>query len=212
MDRHTFTVGGKLTRLAAIAVVMAAALIAQTSPAGAQDAQEQPAAESGSSGGSMHQPGAFFDTSPQTRPMMVSAFTGIHYGYYAAYGFPLALSGRFYIPLVHNGFIPSVNDEFGIEPGLDFAITFLSGIYDEGTVFGFGVPVDAVWDFHITSSFDAYAKLGFVFGNVFSDYGYGGFWWTIRSAVGLRLKISETVYFRAEVGYPALLVGFGFAL
>jgi len=198
----TFTRGGNFTRCAAT-VIAAVAAFMLTSSVSAQEAD---------GGGAMRQPGAFFDTTPQQRPMMISAFTGIHYGYYAAYGFPLAIGGRFYVPLVHGGFLPSVNDEFGIEPGLDFTFTFLSSIYDESTVFGFGVPVDAVWDFHITSSFDAYAKLGFVFGNVFSDFGYGGFWWTIRSAVGMRLKLSDAVYFRAEVGWPALLAGFGFAI
>jgi hypothetical protein len=155
--------------------------------------------------------GGIKDASPQQRHMMISAFTGIHYGHHAGYGFPLVFAGRFYVPLVPNGFIPSINDEFGIEPGLDFVVTFLDSIYNDSTAFGMNVPVDAVWDFHITPSFDAYGKLGFVFGTVFGDY-YGDFWWTFRTAVGMKLKMSEAVYFRAEVGWPALLVGFGFAL
>jgi hypothetical protein len=166
------------------------------------------AQEEGQSG--THAPGGLMDASPQARPMMLSFFTGFHYGHYAALGLPLTFGGRFYIPLVQDGFIPSLNDEFGLEFGLDFNITFLSSIYTESSVFGFGVPVDVLWDFHITPNFDAYAKAGLVIGSVFSDRTYGGFWWTIRSAVGLRLKITEGLYFRAEAGYPSIIAGLGF--
>jgi hypothetical protein len=162
------------------------------------------------------QPGGLMDQSLKLRPHMLSFFAGLHYGYLGGYGFPLTIGGRYYIPLVHEGFIPSLNDEFGLEFGLDLNIMFLSSFYakSESTVFGFGVPVDAMWDFHFTPNFDAYAKLGLVLGNVFGSslYGYGGFWWTIRSAVGLRYKLTDTMYFRAEVGWPAIIAGLGFAL
>ena len=132
---------------------------------------------------------------------------------------PVSCSGRnpfgtiTYIPIVPNGFIPSLNDEFGLEFGLDFTFTFLSDTYayrDQNVLVGFGIPADAMWDFHFSPRFDAYAKLGFVFGTVFSE-NYGGFWWTVRTAVGLRLKLNEVLYFRAEVGYPAIMAGLGFA-
>lgn len=150
------------------------------------------------------------DASPKDRPQMLSFFTGIHYGHFAGYGFPLQIGGRYYIPIVPDGFLPTVNDEFGLEFGLDFTFTFLSSLYQDSVLVGFGVPADAVWDFHFSAKFDAYAKLGFVFGSVFNS-GYDGFWWTIRSAVGLRLKLNEMLYFRAEVGYPSIMAGLGFA-
>jgi len=157
--------------------------------------------------------GGIKDSSPKSRPQMVSAFTGIHYGHFAGYGFPLQIGGRYYIPIVPDGFIPSLNDEFGLEFGLDFTFTFLSNAWsyrDDSVLLGFGVPADAMWDFHFSPRFDAYAKLGFVFGTVFLE-NYGGFWWTIRSAVGLRLKLTDMLYFRAEVGYPSIMAGLGFA-
>jgi hypothetical protein len=157
------------------------------------------------------QPGGLMDASLTARPMMLSFFTGLHYGYFAAYGLPLTFGGRFYIPLVHEGFIPSLNDEFGLEFGLDLNITFLASRYADSSVFGFGVPADVMWDFHITPNFDAYAKLGLVVGSIVSNETYGGFWWTIRSAVGLRLKISEGLYFRAEAGFPSIIAGIGLA-
>jgi hypothetical protein len=156
------------------------------------------------------QPGGIKDSSPQSRPMMISAFTGLHYGHFSGYGFPMLIGGRFSIPIVPDGFIPSLNDEFGLEFGMDFDITFLSSAYNDSVLFGFGIPADAMWDFHITPKFDAYAKIGVVIGSVFNS-GYG-FWWTFRSAVGLRLKLNDVMYFRAEVGYPAIMAGLGFAL
>ena len=188
--------------LARLAIVVAFA-VASSVFAGSASAQE---GESGT-----HAPGGLLDRSLQVRDMMVSAMAGFHYGYYANYGVPLTIGGRFYIPIVHEGFIPQLNDEFGIEFGLDLNIIMLSSIYTESTLFGFGVPVDVMWDFHITPNFDAYAKLGLVIGSNFSKYSYGGFWWTIREAVGLRLKITEGLYFRAEAGFPAILAGLGFA-
>jgi hypothetical protein len=156
-------------------------------------------------------PGSIRDTTPQERPQMLSFFTGIHYGHFVGWGFPLTIGARYYIPLVHDGFIPPINDEFGIEFGADFDVTFLSSIYVENVLIGFGIPVEAVWDFHFSSKFDLYAKFGVVMGSAFSDYNYGGFWWALRETVGIRLKISEAVCFRAEAGYPSVLVGFGFA-
>lgn len=163
----------------------------------------RPAATSGESGG-------IKDISLHTRPQMISVFTGLHYGHFAGYGFPLLIGGRYSIPIVPDGFIPSLNDEFGLEFGLDFNFTFLSSTYADSVLVGFGIPADAYWDFHISDKFDAYAKLGFVFGTVFNS-GYDGFWWTFRTAVGMRLKLNEAMYFRVEVGYPAIMAGLGFA-
>jgi hypothetical protein len=152
--------------------------------------------------------GSIRDSSFHARPQMVSVFTGFLLNYFVDYGFPLTISGRYYFPIVPNGFIPSINDEFGIEGGLD--LLFLFG---HKTYFGFGVPVDAMWDFHFTPRFDAYGKLGFLFGDVFGDryYSHHGFWFDFRPAVGIRLKLNEMLYFRAEAGYPVIMAGLGFA-
>jgi hypothetical protein len=157
------------------------------------------------------EPDSIKDFSPHARPQMISAFTGLHYGHFSGYGFPMLIGGRYSIPIVPDGFLPTLNDEFGLEFGLDMDFTFLADRYADSVLVGFGIPADAYWDFHFSAKFDAYAKLGFVIGSVFNE-GYGGFWWTFRSAVGMRLKLNDVMYFRAEVGYPALLAGLGFAL
>lgn len=153
------------------------------------------------------EPGTLKDDSPQDRPMMVSFFTGFLWDHFISYGFPLVLGGRFYFPIVPNGFIPSLNDEFGIEGGLDLLFLFGNSTYA-----GFGIPVEALWAFHFSPSFNAYAKLGFEFGTVFnSSRSYGGFWWDFRSLVGIRFRLTDLLYLRAEAGYPLIMGGLGFA-
>lgn len=156
------------------------------------------------------EPDSLKDASLKLRPQMISVFTGFQFGHFAGYGFPMVIGGRYYIPIVPNGFIPSLNDEFGLEFGLDFNFTFLADRYADSVLFGFGIPAEAMWDFHFSPKFDAYAKVGFVFGSAFNS-GYGGFWWDFRTAVGLRLKLNDAMYFRAEVGYPTIIAGLGFA-
>jgi hypothetical protein len=162
------------------------------------------------------EPGGLKDASPHERPMMLSFFTGINYGYYASYGFPLTLGGRFYIPLVRDGFIRTLNDEFGIEFGLDLNFDFISDRYHtvygyDSTIFGIAFPVEAMYDFHFTRTFDAYVKAGFIFGGDFSDHLHDGFYFNFVSAVGLRWAMTDMLYLRAEAGYPWIKAGIGFA-
>src|SRR4051794_11978865 len=61
------------------------------------------------------------------RPMMLSFFTGVRYPYYVGvYGF--TLGARFDIPIVHDGFVPQINDSFDLEFGVDIGIVPVNGI------------------------------------------------------------------------------------
>jgi hypothetical protein len=159
------------------------------------------------------QPGGLKDASPHDRPMMLTLWSGINWGYYAHYGFPLNIGARFYIPIVKDGFIPQVNDEFGIEFGADFNFVFVANKYDYGSnpIVGFAMPVEAMYDFHFTRSFDAYVKAGFMFGSDFSNYLHDGFYVNFVSCAGIRLELTPGLYFRAEAGYPWLKAGIAFA-
>jgi hypothetical protein len=157
------------------------------------------------------EPGALLDASEQERPQMLSFFAGLPYGY-LFYGFPIAVGARYYIPILKNGFIPPVNDEFGIEFGADFSF-FLGR---QSFLPFLGLPVEVLWRFHFTENFDAYAKLGLALRFGFGSY-YNGFN-TVSgvgvdidpvSAVGLVYKLSSNIALRAEVGYPWIKVGIG---
>jgi hypothetical protein len=160
-------------------------------------------------------PGGLKDTSQHDRPMMLTLFTGINWGYYAHYGFPLNFGARFYIPLVRDGFIPQVNDEFGIDFGADFNFVFLGNQYDyygSSPIVGFAMPVEAMYDFHFTRTFDAYVKAGLMFGSDFSNYLHDGFYVSFVSCGGMRWEMTPGLFLRGEAGYPWVKAGIAFAL
>ena len=161
--------------------------------------------EGSSSGGSgMRRSGYLLDASAQTRPMRLAIHAVLPYAHFGYGGFPIGVGGVFYIPLVHNGFIPPLNDEFGIDFGADIVL-FLGYTYP----FALWVPVSALWTFHITDTFAAYAKVGIAL-RIWPGYlgGFGGAVWPdFTSAVGLNWMFSKSFGLRAEVGYPGIKVG-----
>ena len=163
-----------------------------------------------------HQQGALFDRSPQHRPQMLSVFVGSPYGYYYYGGFPFGLGARYQIPILHDGFIPAVNDSFEIEFGLDF-----SGVVGYAFYPTLGIPVELMWQFHFTKKFSAYVKVGAVLEINFVPYycnfggcgpGYGPVGVHPIGNLGIIYKFTEKVSFRAEAGYPWVKVGLGFDL
>jgi hypothetical protein len=161
--------------------------------------------------------GSLLDATPRTRQHMVSFFVGLPYGYWYYGGFPFGLGARYYIPLLHNGFIPPVNDSFGLEFGADFAAVF--GNYFAPLV---DIPVEAVWNFHLSSKFTAYAKAGLAL--EFAGFTSGCNSYGVCYSSGLRLvpvpiggvgilfKVSNSMVLRAEAAYPWFKVGLGFML
>ncbi len=145
------------------------------------------------------------------RKPMLSFFVGVPFSYYG-YGtyvsaFSLGLGARFYIPIVKEGFLPMLNDSFGIEFGVDTIAVF--GAYGYGTGFAFAIPVEARWNFHIFQKLEAYAKVGAGLGFFFGNYLYPYF--IPVANVGVLFKLSEVISLRAEVGYPAVKIGIGIA-
>lgn len=159
--------------------------------------------------------GAINDASAQRRAQMISGFIGIPAWYWGYGGFPFSVGGRFYQPILHDGFIPPVNDSFGLEFGADFV-----GIGARSFGGIVGLPIEGLWAFHFTPKFAAYMKLGLAlelyFGTLY--WPYGGYTSTV--AVGLQpiagvggwYKFSDKVSLRFELGYPGLKVGLGFDL
>lgn len=158
--------------------------------------------------------GALLDRSPQRRSQMLSVFLGLPVGYFYYGGFPFGLGGRYLIPILHDGFIPSVNDSFSIEFGLDF-----SGVAGYRTFYPLlAIPVEVMWQFHFTQKLSAYAKVGAALEIGFISYcpAVGPCTGTVGARpignLGLVYKFTEKVSFRAEAGYPWVKVGLGFDL
>lgn len=160
-------------------------------------------------GGSIwRQPGALLDRSHQTRPQMLSFFLGLPYGYFG-YGFPLGVSGRYLIPLAHDGFISTLNDSVNLEFGADLSAVFGTAFYPV-----IGIPVEGMWRFHLTQNFSVYAKVGLSLRitpvSYCSGFGCGVVWFDFIGNAGLAYKLgSSPISLRAEVGYPWTKVGIG---
>ncbi len=175
-----------LTRLAFLSVVAASSLAL---------------AQEGEGGGGMRRSGYLLDASPQQRDMRLAIFGVLPYGYFGYGGFPVGVGATFYIPLVKDGFIPPLNDEFGIDFGADAFIFFGYGV----APIAFWVPVSVLWTFHFTDKLALYAKAGVAlriwpgFVNaVFPDF---------TTAVGLNFMLSKGFGLRAEAGYPGIKLG-----
>ncbi|MFZ5440158.1 MAG: hypothetical protein ACOZQL_09130 [Myxococcota bacterium] len=166
-------------------------------------ADEEAAPEGGGTG--MRRSGYLLDASPQDRPMLLSVHAVLPYGYLGVgYGFPFGVGATFYIPIVKNGFIPPVNDEFGIDFGADATLHF-----GYSNIFSLSVPVSVLWTFHITDKFAAFAKLGVALriwpGWLTPVYA------SPVSVVGINYMFSKSFGIRAEVGYPMVKFGVLFA-
>lgn len=189
-------------------------LVAMTLMAMPVRAEDEPSKGSDTpSGSTFHNSGALLDRSPQHRSQMLSIFLGLPYGHYY-WGFPFGIGGRYLIPIIHDGFIPAVNDSFSIEFGLDLSGAVGSRFYPT-----LGIPVEVMWAFHFTRKFAAYVKAGAVLEINFvpyvcSTFTCGPIYAPVTASpignIGLLYKFSDKISFRAEAGYPWVKVGLGF--
>ena len=155
--------------------------------------------------------GGIKDRSEHTRPMGVSAMLYLPW----LDGIGVGVVGRFEIPVVHDGFIPAINDQFSIEPSLSFNYrNYGFGLYDL-SVYDITPAAYAMWSFHITPKFRPYAAigLGYNIAIVSSDIdGVDGddvdasfFYWD--TAVGMFYNFSDAFALRAEIGAGGGKVG-----
>ena len=151
-------------------------------------------------GSGMHRSGFLLDRSEHTRDMKLGIFAVLPYGYFGFGGFPIGIGANFYIPLVKDGFIAPVNDEFGIDFGAD-VVFFLGYTYP----LALWIPVSALWTFHITDTFAGYAKVGVAL-RIWPGY-LNAIWPDFTTAVGVNYMFSKSFGLRGEVGYPGIKIG-----
>ena len=161
----------------------------------------------------IHAQGALTDASPQRRQSMLTVFLGLPYGRFGwGYGFPLGVGARYYLPLVHDGFIPSINDSFGLEVGADVSL-----INGSAWVPFLLIPVEARWNLHFLPNLAGYLKVGLALEMSFSSYCFAnvcrnGFGAGVEpiGAIGIMLNLTPAIALRIEAGYPWLKIGLGF--
>jgi hypothetical protein len=197
-------------RPVALAIVLATSFAAPT--AFADD--DKPASSGGSVDPSLRGPGSLSDASPQRRHPMLSFFVGFPAGYWGYGGIPFGVGARYLQPILHDGFVPSLNDSFSVEAGVDF---YALGAARFGAALA--IPIEAMWALYFSTKFSGYLKVGAAL-----EIRFAGDWcWGngpcggllaagLIAQLGIMYRITDAITLRAELGYPGLKVGIGLPL
>ncbi len=188
--------------------LIAALIAAFATIASAQGAEAQGA-------GTTRQPGGIRDRSPQHRDQDLSVMLYIPWWY----GIGVGVMARYEIPIVPDGFIPAINDQFSLEPSLGISFTRDYGRYSylgddyRRRAINIAPAIYGTWSFHITPKFRPYVTLG-LGANIGIDTGDGPDWspsyFYFDIAPGLFYRFSDAAAFRAELGAQGTKVGFSF--
>ncbi|MBK7861007.1 MAG: hypothetical protein IPJ65_20855 [Archangiaceae bacterium] len=144
------------------------------------------------------------------RPLMLSFFTGFRYPYYIG-SIGLVLGARFNIPLVHDGFVPQINDSFDLEFGADFGLV-------PGLAYGCYTPVyvhpmiEPRYTVYLLPKLAAYVKplsLGFLIWPNSCGAGFSSFFFHYEASVGVIYKLTNSIALRGEVGSYGIRAGIG---
>jgi hypothetical protein len=137
------------------------------------------------------------------------------------WGVGLAAGMRFGVPLVHNGFVPTINNAVYLNFGFDFYWTRWRcaptaggcGEWEYGT--GLGFPIALQWNFYFNDQWSLYLELGgqiYLSPGFFNDgifYGGEGGYWFI-GALGVNYRIDDTILLTVRLGTPYASFGVGF--
>jgi hypothetical protein len=148
------------------------------------------------------------DASVKTRP---SDFSLLGYIPLRGYGFGIGVEGRYEIPIVANGFIPSINDSISLEPS--FGISYNGSVGDSYHLTTLSPALYGLWSFWFSEQFRAYGGLGLGYNIAFysgPDNGasYGNFYWD--PVIGIFYRFAPAIAFRAEAGHEAIKAGVSF--
>jgi hypothetical protein len=160
--------------------------------------------------------GSIRDITEKRRPYGVSL--DMHVPWLEGIGIGFKIGAE--IPIMHNGFLPSVNDSFSLEPRFLMAYQYWRSFQrvDNMYVLSFTPAIAALWSFYFKTNLRAYAfvSMGFTIvsavteiqgstdglsNRFYHDVGVGGFWdfaahWSLR----------------AEMGYAGMRVGIAYMI
>lgn len=172
-------------------------------PKKAEIVEEKPAADS------------IKDNSPKRRRYGISL--DMHVPWLEGIGVGFKIGAE--IPVAHNGFIPSINDSFSIEPRFLMAYQSWNSFtrVDDLKVLTFTPAVAAVWSFHFKANLRAYFFVSFgysIASNVnYTTYNVGDLNRFYHDAgPGLFWDFASHWSLRAELGYAAMRVGISYMI
>jgi hypothetical protein len=157
------------------------------------------------SGSSTEVSGSINDTSTHSRDTDLSVMLWLPW----YYGFGVGGVVRYEIPILPDGFIPSVNDEFSLEPNLGVAVAGCCG----ETWTSLAPALYGTWSFNFSKEFRAYIALGLgynigIYSGAVQGLGYNYFFWDL--AAGIFYRFSQAIGLRAELGSQGLKAGVAF--
>ena len=158
-----------------------------------------------------HSTDALFDVSKgKKRPMMLSFFLNIPYPNYFGSLFAFELSARFNIPLVHDGFVPQINDSLDLEFGADIII--IPGV--AGTSYS---PIAVLpiieprYTVYLLPKLAVYVKPLNIGVLIWPSSVYSSVYFHYSAALGVIFKLTDSIYLRGELGSYAIRAGIGIA-
>ncbi|MEY4514693.1 MAG: hypothetical protein RLZZ450_6815 [Pseudomonadota bacterium] len=214
-----------MSKLASLIVILGGSLLfvqaasAQGDPGYSSGPQPVYAAPGGATVGPRSAGGGIRDNGPHARPMTASALLSTPW----RYGFGIGVTGAFEIPIVHDGFIPSINNSFSIEPfltiawnnyGLGSAGCGLVGCDDNPHAWEYTPGVAGLWSFYFSPRLRAYAavRAGVTVLAVRHDAGFERFDKTTpyffgELAPGIVWNVTDNIALRADIGWWSGLKG-----
>lgn len=156
------------------------------------------------------EPDSITDTSGKIRAQNLSVLAYLPW----YYGFGIGANVRYEIPVVQNGFVPSINNSVSVEPSLGLAYSSWGPAGYSYSIFNITPAVYGLWNFYFNPKFSAYGGLGLGFnvgvisGSHLSTFNANYFYWD--PVVGLHYKLSPGMALRAEAGAQGLKGGLSF--
>jgi len=157
------------------------------------------------------------DAGPHARPVDLSVFGGTPGALLVGFGGGIRVA----FPLLHDGFLGSINNAVKLETGVEFYHWSFAGLDYESIA----VPLQLRWDFYLTPQWTVFAAMGvavnvyyFADGAGFFDapgdvsfWGFGsGAMITTAFGAGVLLNFSETVSLRLDASLNLLAIGLTF--
>ncbi len=131
---------------------------------------------------------------------------------YSAEG--LGFGGRASIPIVENGFVPSINNSVAISFGMD--VLFFSGCGGPCSATFLDFPVAMQWNFFVAQRWSVFGEPGLALGHGFISGCPAGAncptdtWFYPAFFAGARYHFSDTTALTMRIGYPYFSLGVSF--